>query len=66
MTGTVKWYNEEKGYGFITPDEGGRDCFVHHTQILMEGFRSLNPDQKVEFSLEEGPKGFSAKQVKPL
>ncbi len=66
MTGTVKWYNDEKGYGFITPDDGGKDCFVHHSEILMEGFRTLSPDQKVEFNVEEGPKGLSAKGVKPL
>lgn len=66
MTGTVKWYNDEKGYGFITPDDGGKDCFVHHSEILMEGFRTLGPDQKVEFNVEEGPKGLSAKGVKPL
>ena len=66
MNGKVKWYNDEKGYGFITPDDGGKDCFVHHSEILMEGFRTLIPDQNVEFNVEEGPKGLSAKEVKPV
>ncbi len=66
MIGTVKWYSNEKGYGFITPEDGGKDCFVHHSEIQMEGFRTLNPDQQVDFDVEEGAKGLAAKNVKPL
>ena len=56
-TGTVKWFNDAKGFGFITPDGGGKDVFVHHTAIQMEGFRSLAEGQKVEYEVTEGPKG---------
>lgn len=66
MLGIVKWYSNEKGYGFIEPEDGGKDCFVHHTEILMEGFRTLAPTQQVEFERDENQKGFSAKEVKPL
>jgi cold shock protein len=67
-TGTVKWFNAEKGFGFITPDEGdgGKDLFVHQTDIDSSGFRSLDEGQKVEFESEPGTKGPKAVKVKPL
>ena len=66
MIGEVKWFNDEKGFGFITSEEVGKDLFVHHSEIVMEGFRALTPGQKVEFTVEEGPKGLSAKNVRPV
>jgi CspA family cold shock protein len=63
--GTVKWFNDAKGFGFIAR-EAGDDVFVHHTAILGSGFKSLREDQKVEFSVEQGPKGLQAKDVTPL
>ena len=63
-TGTVKWFNDAKGYGFITPDGGGKDVFVHHTAIQMEGFRSLAEGQKVQFETTDGPKGPQAANVR--
>ena len=65
-TGKVKWFNEQKGYGFITPDDGGEDLFVHHTEIKVSGFRNLNENQKVEFEVGQGNKGPAANNVKPL
>ena len=65
-TGRVKWFNEQKGYGFITPDDGGDDLFVHHTGIMVEGFRVLHENQEVEFEVGEGRKGPVATNVKPL
>jgi cold shock protein len=62
-TGTVKWFNDEKGFGFITPDEGGRDLFVHHTGIEGAGFKSLQENSKVSYESEEGPKGPKAVNV---
>ena len=56
MNGTVKWFSDGKGYGFISNDEGGEDIFVHHTQIQMEGFRTLKEGQKVSFDTEPDPK----------
>jgi CspA family cold shock protein len=62
-TGTVKWFNDAKGYGFIAPDEGGKDLFVHHTQIVGSGFKSLAEGAKVEFEAREGAKGPEASNV---
>lgn len=63
-TGTVKWFNLEKGYGFIAPDDGGSDLFVHHSNIVMEGYASLDDNQKVEFDAGEGRKGPEAQNVR--
>jgi cold shock protein len=65
-TGTVKWFNDDKGFGFITPDEGTKDLFVHHTGIAGEGFKSLREGAKVSYEAEQGPKGPSAANVTPL
>jgi len=61
--GTVKWFNDQKGYGFITPEEGSKDLFVHHTAIRGEGFKSLQEGQAVEFEVTSGPKGLQATDV---
>ena len=61
--GTVKWFNDEKGYGFITPDEGGEDLFVHHSNITMSGFRTLKDGQKVQYEPAQGKKGMEATKV---
>jgi len=62
-TGTVKWFNNAKGYGFISPDEGGSDVFAHFTSIEMEGYRTLKQGQKVEFDLIDGPRGLQATKI---
>jgi CspA family cold shock protein len=63
-TGTVKWFNDAKGFGFITQDGGGEDVFCHHTAIQMDGFRSLAEGQKVQFDVAKGPKGLQAQNVR--
>ena len=63
-TGTVKWFNESKGFGFITPSDGSKDVFVHFSAIQSDGFRTLQEGQKVEFETENGPKGPQAAKVK--
>jgi len=65
-TGTVKWFSDQKGFGFITPDDGGKDLFAHHTEIKAEGFRSLKDAQKVTFEVVQGTKGPAASNIKPL
>ena len=65
-TGVVKWFNAEKGYGFITPDDGGKDCFVHFSAIQGGGFRKLEEGQKVEFEIGQGQKGPQAENVTAL
>jgi CspA family cold shock protein len=65
-TGTVKWFSDEKGFGFITPDEAGKDLFVHHTAINGGGFRSLSEGAKVSFDAQEGDKGPQAVNVQPV
>ncbi len=65
-TGTVKWFNSSKGYGFITPDEGDQDCFVHYKAIVGEGYKSLREGQKVQFDVEDGAKGPQAVNVEEV
>ena len=62
-TGTVKWFNNDKGFGFITPDEGGKDLFVHHSAIQANGYRSLEDGVRVNYESEDGPKGPKAINV---
>jgi CspA family cold shock protein len=64
--GTVKWFNDTKGFGFITPEGGGKDCFVHHTAIQGNGFRSLSEGDRVEFDVVQGQKGPAAENVRKL
>lgn len=65
-TGTVKWFNDAKGFGFITPDDGGKDLFAHHTEIQASGFKSLKEQQKVEYEAVNGPKGPSATRIRAI
>jgi CspA family cold shock protein len=65
-TGTVKWFSDEKGFGFITPDDPGKDLFVHHSGIAGEGFKSLAEGAKVEYEAQQGPKGPNAANVRPV
>jgi CspA family cold shock protein len=64
--GTVKWFNAEKGYGFIAPDDGTGDVFVHHSAIQAEGFRNLDENQRVEYTSSRGQRGPQADEVRPL
>jgi len=64
--GTVKWFNADKGYGFIAPDDGTADVFVHHSAIQADGFRSLQDNQRVAYTAGRGPTGHPAEEVRPL
>lgn len=65
-TGTVKWFSDERGFGFIAPDDEGKDLFVHHSAIAGSGFRSLAEGAKVEYEVQEGPKGLNAANVRTI
>ena len=65
-TGTVKWFNSEKGYGFIAPEDGSADVFAHYSAIQSQGFRTLEENQRVEFDVTQGPKGPQAENVRPV
>ena len=64
-TGTVKWFNDAKGFGFITPDEGGEDLFAHFSSVQTQGFKTLKEGQKVSFDVVQGPKGKQASNIHP-
>ena len=65
ITGTVKWFDDSKGFGFVTPEDGSKDVFVHHTAIQGTGFKTLSEGQQVQFEVEQGPKGPSAVNLQP-
>ncbi|SDH71214.1 cold-shock protein [Agrococcus jejuensis] len=65
-TGTVRWFDSGKGYGFITPDDGSADLFAHYSQIATSGFKTLDENQKVEFEVTQGQKGLQASNITPL
>jgi len=66
MKGKVKWFNDQKGFGFLTPEDGSKDVFVHHTSIVADGFRTLTENQEVEYDVEQTEKGPRASNVKAL
>ncbi len=66
QTGIVKWFNESKGFGFITPSEGGEDLFAHFSEIQADGFKTLAENQKVEFEVTQGRKGLQASKIRPV
>lgn len=66
MIGKVKWFNDNKGFGFISPEDGGKDVFCHQSELVMDGFRTLSENQMVEFDVVEGEKGLAAKNVRPI
>ena len=65
-TGTVKWFSTEKGFGFITPEDGGADVFAHYSAIASAGYKSLDEGQKVQFEVAQGPKGPQAEHIRPV
>lgn len=66
MQGTVKWFNDSKGYGFLTPDDGSPDVFAHFSEIQVDGFKTLTEGQKVEFDVTQGPKGLRATKIRAV
>jgi CspA family cold shock protein len=66
MQGTVKWFNDSKGYGFLTPDDGSPDVFAHFSEIQLDGFKTLTEGQKVEFDVTQGPKGLRATKIRAV
>jgi CspA family cold shock protein len=66
QTGIVKWFNDAKGFGFIKPDDGGDDLFAHFSEVRVDGFKTLQENQRVEFEVKNGPKGLQAADIRPL